>query len=270
MATTKVTSGLRTFTPSEGQVAVLSKAGAYTIVSGDYGATINVTAAATMTLPDAATVGSGWWCRVRRPALAGGTNVTVSRAGTDTIAFGSDGTETSLLLAGDGDYVDVVSDGANWVATGNITVALNVYSGWPNPVTQSVPSATITTLEFNSINRDTHSGFNVSTFEYTVPLSGAYNIRGVVGVETQASDFVTWLYMQSNGSAVENAEKHIAVDTAFLAEDHIDMTATTVYDKGDVLTVAVQHNRTGSINFTPSADNPNMNYWTIYRVGNRW
>ena len=88
---------------------VLSKSSAYPLVQRDYGATVLVTAAATITLPAPATVGSGWWCCIKK-TVAVGSDVTIARNASETI----DGRSASDVLKSQYAFAVYVTDGTNW------------------------------------------------------------------------------------------------------------------------------------------------------------
>ena len=98
-------SALGAFFPTQ----ILSKSSAYPLVTDDYGATVLVTAAATITLPAPATVGSGWWCCIKKTAAAG-SDVTIARNASETI----DGRSASDVLKAQYAFATYVTDGTNW------------------------------------------------------------------------------------------------------------------------------------------------------------
>lgn len=88
---------------------ILSKSSAYPLVTDDYGATVLVTAAATITLPAPATVGSGWWVCIKK-TVAAGSDVTIARNASETI----DGRSASDVLKAQYAHATYVTDGTNW------------------------------------------------------------------------------------------------------------------------------------------------------------
>lgn len=88
---------------------ILTKSSAYPLTQDDYGATVLVTAAATITLPAPATVGSGWWCCIKK-TVASGSDVTIARNASETI----DGRSASDVLKAQYSHAMYVTDGTNW------------------------------------------------------------------------------------------------------------------------------------------------------------
>jgi hypothetical protein len=100
-----------------------TKTANYTIVAGDLGKIINVTANdVTLTLTAAATLGAGWFCYIRNSSAASGDIVTIDGNGSETIEGGT----TYALYRDMG--VQLVCDGSNFflVYTGNSGLASNV------------------------------------------------------------------------------------------------------------------------------------------------
>jgi hypothetical protein len=274
MATTKVSRFMRT---DGAYPSYTTKTAAYPIVAADYGKTLLATSlAATVafTLPDAATVGSGWWVKVIRGANTGGYNLTVDRAGSDTIAFGSDTTETSIILAGDGDHLELVSTGSGWVASGNTTVALNVYNAFPTPSAQTITTSTITTVAWGSTNRDTHGGMNLGTETYTIPLSGLYHFDAIVGWNLgTAHAYNATLYFYIDGGGALISHQTIRADDAYGAFETQRVSGIWRVDKGDAVLVKCYHlfgaDRTIG-DGTITNNSANENFMSINRIGNSW
>lgn len=80
----------------------------YTVVSGDLGKIFTTTTAITVTLPSAATVGSGFYFTLYNNGTAQDTNVTLTPNGAETI----DVLTSQIIRRGEG--LTLVSDGTNW------------------------------------------------------------------------------------------------------------------------------------------------------------
>ena len=97
-----------------------------TLDKDDCGKVLFVTASCTITLPNAATAGAGWWCRiVKNYAAAGGAISITATSSLDGVGIDGDG--VGVALSGDctihtdtgkGTVLEVVSDGSQWFATG--------------------------------------------------------------------------------------------------------------------------------------------------------
>lgn len=98
----------------------LTKSGAYTVLNSDRGKTINCTAALTLTLTAAATVGAGWLFFVK----ANGGAVTIDPNASETI----DGATT--LVVGDGTSATIICDGTNFhtAVSGGLSVVQQVFT----------------------------------------------------------------------------------------------------------------------------------------------
>lgn len=70
------------------------------VAATHFGRVIRCTAGVTLTLPDAAAAGDGWWCYIQ---MAGTAPVTIARSGTSVIhaVGGTQGGNTSVVLPGD-------------------------------------------------------------------------------------------------------------------------------------------------------------------------
>lgn len=140
-------------------MAVLSKTTTYTIATGDGYKVINANAsggAFTMTLPSAAPAGDGWWVMLRGNAAASSNEVTVARAGSDTIRTKASTSATSVTLSA-GAAGFMVSDGAGWN-----WIPIEVEGGGDFPST-TIASASTTNLGASSSPFVTVSGTTTIT-----------------------------------------------------------------------------------------------------------
>jgi hypothetical protein len=255
-----------------------AQASSDTLVAADYGRTIyctGLTGDITITLPSASAVGSGWWVRIVRGPNDNGEDVTISRAGSDVIEYGSDAGLTSLLLTGDGDYMDMVSTGSSWVALGQLRVHLNVYPDFPLGASgQTVSTGSYTDVLYDTVNSDSHSGFNASTYEYTVPFSGNWYVTASAIFETgSGTDYFASidLFLSGSGATVSFGGT-VPADTANNSFQQIQASGIWNYQKGDVLKVRVAHTHGSNRQINDSDfinENANMTLWEMTRLGNR-
>jgi hypothetical protein len=92
-----------------------AKTTTYTITASDHVIGADSSSAAfTLTLPAASTVSGRTFKVVDVGGAAGSKNITIARAGADSI----NGSSTSVVLNGDHDSVVLFSDGSNWYARG--------------------------------------------------------------------------------------------------------------------------------------------------------
>ncbi len=168
----------------------------YTVVSGDLGKIFTTTTAIIVTLPSAATVGSGFYFTVYNNGTAQDTNVTLTPNGAETI----DVLTSQIIRRGEG--LTLVSNGTNWTL-GERRVP-RLYSdnaergGLSTPVATGANSLAIgygATAGGNTsvaIGRGNASGQNSATFQLG-NNSASYGASGVdslaIGLGAKASGF---------------------------------------------------------------------------------
>lgn len=254
-----------------------AQSGNDTLTAADYGRYIHcsgMTGDTTITLPDAATVGNGWWVRIIRDSNDVAEKVTVSRAGSDTIRYGSDLSLTSILMVGDGDYLDLVSTGSGWLAIGNLTVYLhakvNLVSGG-----QTITNATITQISYDNVEDDPHSGFNATDDEYTIPFSGQYYVTASSIFQTIGGvNYDVFMYIYKNDTSVEISKGGgIAADSGSPNSfNQVQLSGIHDFVKGDVVDIRCQQLSGGTRNINDSDFNgelSTMTAWRMVRIGNR-
>ncbi|NQW01682.1 MAG: hypothetical protein HQ483_18405 [Rhodospirillales bacterium] len=236
-----------------GRPTYLGKSGNLTLTDAHYGRLINVTSTGTITLPDAATVGSGWFCRVRQ----GGGAATVARAGSDTIELWADSGLTSVLLASQGDEIEIVSTGSGWVASGRIKVRAIMSSS----TDQTIATATLTTLTFSTAATDTHSMFENSTAEkYEVPFSGVYYVQYDGVVDGSASFSFTTSIVTTVGI---NAA-FVSQASASIADTEMHALATVQLTRGDEIWLTAYQVSGGGKDIQNMTE---LCFWEVLRVG---
>lgn len=251
-------------------VPIRAITGTYSIVWSDNGYTLDASNAFTFTLPVISTVPAGFNVKIR---CKDDNNLkTIQRAGSDTISFWGDTGSTSVSMSEIGDWIEIVSDGSLWIATGNVAVTLRYYTDWPTPTPVAVTTATSTKVLFDTLNKDTHSGWNAGNY-YVIPFKGVYEVHSWVAFEPLAAhDFEAemWLFTDSTSitSRTLNTVKHVAADTSY--SDHVVLEIHGFWsaDVGDHWGIAVKHNYGSNINIHPAASSANNNYLSIRRVGN--
>lgn len=254
-----------------------AQSGNDTLTAADYGRYINcsgMTGDTTITLPDAATAGNGWWVRIIRDSNDVAEKVTVSRAGSDTITYGSDTSLTSLLMVGDGDYLDIVSTGSGWLAMGNLTVYLhskvNLVSAG-----QIINNATITKISYDNVEDDPHSGFDATDDDYTIPFSGQYYVTASSIFQTIGSvNYDVFMYMYVNGSTVEISKGGgISADSGSQNSfNQVQLSGIHDFVKGDVVDIRCQQLSGAARNINDSdftGEESTMTAWRMVRIGNR-
>lgn len=156
----------------------VSKAGNYTVVAGDKDAIIECTAALTLTLPSAVTVGNGF--RIRVISSTSGT-VQIDTVSSQTIK-GAGGGNTTISI-GEFSSLDLQSDGSSWIAAlsgtqvGSFTGTQTGYSASLTPTVQWKRNGSLVTLTFDSASTGTS---NAATMTLTGMPSQLYPNNTVV------------------------------------------------------------------------------------------
>ncbi len=167
-----------------GNLSVTTKTAAYTITNSDDVILGDTSSAAfTLTLPSASTVGSGRVYIIKYIDSGTANSLTVDGDGSETI----DG-DTSVLLDVEGESLSVVSDGTNWRISDHYVPEIQV-TGASNGGTSI--TANTTNIDFTEVS-DTHGTWNGTQF--TAPKSGVYHIEGFVNWSSPNSGaFYTYL-----------------------------------------------------------------------------
>jgi len=240
------------------------------IVWSDNGFILDTSNVVTLTLPTISTVPVGFNCKVR--AKDDNNLKTIQRGGSDTISAWGDTALTAIKMYELGDWVEFVSDGTVWIAVGDVNVTLRYYTDWPTPTPVAVTTATDTKVLFDTVNRDTLSGWDAGNYWYTIPSKGTYEIHAWVSWEPlSAHDFEAEMWLFNNGTLSTRAltnVMHVAADTSY--SDHVVQELHGLWSGsvGDRFGIGVRHNYGSNINIHPAASSPNNNYFSIRRVGN--
>ena len=111
---------------------------------------------------------------------------------------------------------------------------------------QQVSSSTFETIEFDTVALDTHSAYDTSTGEYTVPLTGIYSISTQVGYNADTAwdeGEQSWIEIHVDGVAkkASNRNERYANDSTSTHQGD-SVNALLSLEKGDVVkTVAYQN-----------------------------
>lgn len=182
--------------------SVQDKSAAFTVTSAEHNQTINVTAAADITLGDAATLGEGFVVRIKNSHTAA---ITVDRAtGTDTI----DGAAADDAIVPNGSNI-YVTNGAGFLKLGSAYPVLDEDdlssdSDIHVPTQQSV-KAYVDANQFPTGTWTPEStfatGYNLQEGRYT-RIGNKVFIEGAIGISTAsgASNTITGLPYTSNSS----------------------------------------------------------------------
>lgn len=193
-----------------GGAGITSTATTYEVVTGDQGKLIKVTGSATITTPDATTVGSPFIFGVSNLHTA---SITIDGNGSQTI----DGAASITLPAGNGVWFE--TDGTNWFTFGqNFTRSFPPAALYKN---KSIKVASTTTV---TVAADFVVVTNGAGLYQTVPVSSTVNL-GTTGVDALATGTIaidTWYYLwavsQADGTTKVIASTRSTADATFLSE----------------------------------------------------
>lgn len=117
-----------------------------------------------------------------------GGSVTISLVAGDFIDLRSD-TTTGTITGGTSPFFSTVSifrlSGPATIAASE-SVNATVYITTPYAVTSNNP------VIFDTVDFDSHRAYNSSTGQYTIPISGVYNISAVASLSSSSSDFLIY------------------------------------------------------------------------------
>jgi len=154
-----------------GALTISNKTAAYTVVAGDLGTIINCTANTfTVSLTDAATLGSGFNCWIWNTSTTATNAITIDPSGAQTI----DGKSTIILRRGEG--TQIVCDGTNWQTGDKKTMrayAENMTASSLSPKATGADSIALG-WDFSAGDATTTSG--AYSFAVNSNVSGAYGI----------------------------------------------------------------------------------------------
>jgi hypothetical protein len=150
---------------------------------------------------------------VSAPALTttGDTNTGIFFPAADTIAFAEGGAEAMRLFASSGVSIGNTTDpgATNLSVNGVIKIgtkqAVNgpAFSAYPS-ASQSIATATLTKISFDTELFDTNSNFNTTTYSFTPTIEGYYQVNCTMAFNADVAG--TWaIVLQKNGANYLNA-----------------------------------------------------------------
>lgn len=198
---------------------ILSKSSNYPLVTDDYGATVLCTAALTVTLPAPGTVGSGWWCCIKK-TVAAGSDVTIARNASETI----DGRSASDVLKVQYAHAVYVTDGTNWhIASVNDYFQQVRSAGVAAPASGQYGDVTATALDVPPGDWDISGCI---TFNFSASTTGQYYVGGI-GTASGTSTTGLQFYDNANVQTVNLASA--GVYAASIAPWRVSNSTTTTY-----------------------------------------
>lgn len=180
---------------------------------------------------------------------ASSNNITITQHGSEKI----DG-QNSYVISVNYGFVSLVSDGTNWFVFDRSSSPAVVMSVFLTSSTSSLgPNAVII---YDTVAVDNYAGYNVSTGEYTVPITGNYEIS-----------VVAWT---SGGSNLSNNIQYLAIGgTAKLNLSALNLNASSASGTGILpLTAGQVLTLVSSVNGSTYAGGtaPILNLWSINQI----
>ena len=155
---------------------------------------------------------------------ADGNNIINENSNTITIGASGDTTNIIGTLNKDGSAV------AN-------TPAFIAY----NSANQSIANTTYTTYQYNTEILDTDNGFNTSTYTYTVPSAGRYNIGAAAKKLSSGSTDRLIIRLEKNGSNIFYGESYSKDNASVMFNTVLNLSAS------DALKISIYQNTGGSV-----------------------
>ena len=155
---------------------------------------------------------------------ADGNNIINENSNTITIGASGDTTNIIGTLNKDGSAV------AN-------TPAFIAY----NSANQSIANTTYTTYQYNTEILDTDNGFNTSTYTYTVPSAGRYNIGAAAKKLSSGSTDRLIIRLEKNGSNIFYGESYSKDNASVMFNTGLNLSAS------DALKISIYQNTGGSV-----------------------
>jgi hypothetical protein len=133
----------------------------------------------------------------------------------------------------------------------------------------SLPSTATTTLVFSSKSWDTHNAYSTSTGQYTIPVSGKYQIAGAFHTGTTGSltvsQEITLIANQSGSASNTSAVGRFTAQSTSAVD--ASASGSTLFSclAGDLIWLTVYNGTGNTITLSNTATD---NFITITRIGN--
>ncbi len=152
-------------------LTISNKTAAYTVVAGDLGTVINCTANTfTVSLTDAATLGSGFNCWIWNTSTTATNAITIDPSGAQTI----DGKSTIILRRGEG--TQIVCDGTNWQTGDKKTMRAYAENMTASSLSPKATGADSIALGWDYSAGDATTTSGAYSFAVNSNVSGSYGI----------------------------------------------------------------------------------------------
>ena len=152
----------------------------------------------------------------------------------------------TITIGASGDTTNIVGTLQNNGAAvgGTNTPAFIAY----NSANQSIANTTYTTYQYNTEILDTDNGFNTSTYTYTVPSAGRYNIGAAAKKLSSGSTDRLIIRLEKSGSNIFYGESY--------SKDYASVMFNTVLNlsASDALKISIYQNTGGSVDMEGGSD----------------
>lgn len=149
--------------------------------------------------------------------------------------------------------VERISAGSQTIASVETVACEVVMTSSNNPGTDQP-------IRFNSVVRDTHSAYNTSTFRYTIPMSGWYQINFIYNIST-GGHTTEWVYLFVNGTR----NRTFLYLKATPDTDYYPGSITAYFLSGDI--IDIRSAATTAPNFYGDPTNNTRTRMTVHRIG---
>lgn len=150
-------------------------------------------------------------------------------------------------------YISRVSASSQVIASSETVACEAVMTSSNNPGTDQP-------IRFNSVVRDTHGAYNTSTYRYTIPMSGWYQIGFMYNIST-GGHTTEWVYLFVNGTR----SRTFLYLKATPDTDYYPGSITAYFLSGDI--IDIRSAASTAPNFYGDPTNNTRTRMTVHRIG---
>ena len=167
---------------------------------------------------------------------------------------------TSLTLGASGDTIALASGASQTLAANTPAVFAFLNT------TQTATNNNYTKVTLNQTSLDTASGFNTSTYEYTVPEAGKYYIMATIIFTTGAADALRDhnISIRKNGTSFAHTTDN--PNSAFKATGTLECSTIATLAANDVISLYGHINSTNAAQFEGSSTETNETSLYMFKL----